>query len=124
MSDELLYYPKGRLALGNGDLMDVEHVKVSVKNGAKLKHTLRRSPSGVAMGVKEASLTFDGTISEKGYERDYIGAVLNGTIKQLRIKVPGETLVFVGVPTDRDQDSPLDDATKFTVNWIGKASVT
>lgn len=123
MADPLPYYPKGRIALGNGDLMDVENVKITVKNGAKLKHTLRRSPSGVVLGVKEVELSFEGTVSEAGYERDYIGAVLAGTVKQLRIKVPGETLTFTGVPTERGQELPLDDAIKFNVSWVGKVSV-
>lgn len=121
MAETLLYYPKGRLALGNGDLLDVENVKVTVKNGAKLKHTLRRSPSGVTAGVEEAELTFEGTVSEEGYERDYLGMVKNKTIKQLRFKVPGETLTFTGVATERTQEAPLEDAIKFSISMIGRA---
>jgi hypothetical protein len=123
MSDSLPYYPKGRIALGNGDLYDVENVKITVKNGAKLKHTLRRSPSGVTKGTTEAEISFEGTVPESGYERDYIGKVLAGTVTQIRIKVPGETITFTGVPTERGMDLPLDDAVKFNVNWIGKVSV-
>jgi hypothetical protein len=124
MADLLPYYPKGRIALGNGDLYDVENVKITIKNGAKLKHTLRRSPSGVVKGVLESELNFEGIVSEAGYERDYIGKILNGTVTQLRIKVPGETITFTGVPTERSQELPLDDAIKFTVNWIGAVSVS
>jgi hypothetical protein len=120
MADPLPYYPKGRLAMGNGELMDIENVKVTTKNGAKLKHTLKKSPSGVTKGVLETELSFEGIVSENGYERDYIGRVINGTVTQLRVKVPGETLVFTGVPTERSMELPLDDAIKFTVSWVGK----
>lgn len=124
MSDEMLYYPKGRIAMGAGDLMDVESIKTNIKNNAKLKHTIRRSPSGVVMGTKEGSCSFDAILSEKGYERDYVSAILNGTIKQIRIKVPGETVTMSGVFTERDNDIPLDDAIKYSIQFIGKVTVT
>lgn len=120
MSDDFSYYPKARLALGNGDLMDVTNVKHSIKNGGKIQATLRRNPSGVTTGVKESTLSFDGIVSEQGYERDYLTMVKNGVIKQLRLKVPGETLVFTGIPTERSTENALEDAIKFSVEWIGK----
>jgi len=124
MSDILPYYPKGRLALGNGDLLDVVSVKTNIKNGGKLKHTIRQSPSGYVLGVRECDLNFEAIVSEKGYERDYIGMVLSGLVKQLRIKVPGSTLIFTGIATSKSIELPLDDAVKYTVDWIGKVRQT
>ena len=124
MSDEMLYYPRARIAAGNGDLMDIEDFSVEVKNNGKLKHTQRRSPSGVVKGNTEANVSFNAILSEKGWERDYVTAILNGTIKQIRVKVPGETIVISGIYTDRKVDAPLDDAIKYAVQFIGKPTVT
>lgn len=123
MSD-MLYYPKGRIAIGSGDLLQVIDFSVEIKNSAKLIHTLRTSPSGVTLGPKEATVSFNGVLDENGPERDYISAVLNGTIKQVRGKFPGITCTLSGVFTDKKIDTTIEDAIKFSCNFVGKVTVT
>lgn len=122
MSDKI--YPKGRLALGNGDLLDVTNVRHRVSNNGKLVHTIARSPSGVFKGNIDTELSFDAVVSEDGFERDYLKAVMNGEIKQLRIKVPGETITVKGMPTERSVEFGMDDAIKYSVNFIGKTTAS
>jgi hypothetical protein len=120
MSDELLNYPRGTVATGNGDLTQVTNLKGKYSNGAKLKHSLRKSPSGYTLGVKECSGSFDLEIPESGEERDYWSLVKDGTVKRLRIKIPGTTKAINIVVSDLDFELPSDDAIKETVSFIGE----
>lgn len=112
-------YPRGAIAMGNGDLFDVTDVKVDTTNGAKQIHTLRKKGSGISMGVEETKVSFNAVVSEDGPERDYLRIVKNGTIKQLRIKIPGETLTVEGTADSRSLELPLDGAIKYSINFIG-----
>lgn len=120
MSDTFNKYPRGSIAMGNGDLMQVINAKVSVKNGAKLKHTLRKKGAGATLGNEETTVTFDFEIPETGPEKDYIDLVQQGTVKQIRLKVPGKTYTVNGVFSSCDTELPLDDAIKGSVEFIGK----
>lgn len=122
MSDDFKVYPKARVAFGVGDLVQAINVKTNLKNNAKLQHTLKRSPSGVTMGPKEGELSFDAICDEDGFERDYLKAVDKGTIVQLRVKFPGETMTFTGVFTERPSEGSVDDAVKYSCHLIGKAT--
>jgi hypothetical protein len=120
MSDDLLLFPRGVVAMGNGDLTQVVNLKGKYSNNAKLKHTLRKSPAGYTLGVKECSGSFDLEIPETGEERDYWSLVKAGTVKQLRIKLPGTTKAINIVVSDLDFELPSDDAIKETVGFIGE----
>lgn len=123
MADTL--YPRGQVALGSGDLLDVTSVKITDTNSGKLVHTIRRSPAGVTMGVREASVSFDMVVSEEGAERHYAESIRAGTIRQLRIKLPKETITVEGMFVSRDIELPLDDAIKVSLTFIGRlTSVT
>lgn len=124
MADDLKVYPRGQLALGNGDLAQVHNVKHTVKNNGKLVHTIRQSPSGVTQGVKDTELTFDAVCDEDGFERDYFKMIMDGTIKQFRVKVPGETISVSGMATERSTELPVDDAIKYSIHVIGKTEVS
>jgi hypothetical protein len=122
MATEQLIYPRGRIALGNGDLLDVTNVKVDVTNNAKQVHTIRRKGAGTTMGTEETTVTYDIAISEDGQEREYLEFVKKGTIKQLRIKVPGLTMTVDGQYKDLSFELPLDDAIKQSMTFIGHMS--
>lgn len=112
-------YPRGYIAMDSGDLIDVTDVKVVTTNNAKEKHTLRQPGAGFTIGVEETNVSFSFIVSEDGYEREYIQAVQRGLIKQLRVKIPGKTLVINGVFKDHDLELPLDDALKVSMAFIG-----
>jgi hypothetical protein len=117
MGDKI--YPRGQIALGNGDLIDVISVKVSQTNNAKQVHTIRQKGAGITLGTEETTVSYEAVVSEDGQERDYFALVKKGTIVQLRIKVPGETITVQGAYQSRDFDLPLDDAIKLSLNFIG-----
>ena len=114
-------YPRGRIALGNGDLIDVTNVTVSTTNNAKQVHTLRQKGSGITMGVEETTVSYDSVVSETGQERDYFQLVKGGKIVQLRIKVPGETITVEGTYKTRGFELPLDDSIKLSMEFVGHA---
>ena len=85
MATDQLTYPRGRIALDTGDLLDVTNVKLDATNNSKQVHTLRRKGAGVTLGTEETTITFGVAVSEEGLERDYLTMVKRGTIKQLRL---------------------------------------
>jgi hypothetical protein len=112
-------YPRAAIAMDNGDLVQVTNFTVSGNNNAKMKATLRRRSAGVVYGNFDGSLKFSMEFGETGPERDYIGMVLKGTVKQVRVKLPGGlTLVCDGKYQSFDIDQPLDDATKIDLTFI------
>lgn len=114
------FYPRGRIALGTGDLMDVTNIKVTTTNNNKFIHTIQQANAGIYKGNEETTVTYDAVVSDRGAERDYFHMVKQGTIKQLRIKVPGETMTVVGMYKTRSFEIPLDDAIKMSLEFIGK----
>lgn len=120
MAAEQKIYPRGQLAMENGDLADAVNVKLDYTNNAKQVHTIRQKGAGVTMGVEEATLTFDLVVSEDGQERDWIKKAKAGSIEQCRMKVPGATLVVNGVVKQVGIELPLDDAIKQNIVFIGK----
>lgn len=117
----MLLYPQAYLAMENGDLAQVTDFRVSLTNGAKVQHTLRRKGAGISFGNEEASVTFNFVIDEEGMERGYVRMLQKKQIKQLRAKLPGgDTLTINGAVGQLDLDGPLDDATKGAVTFVGK----
>lgn len=117
---EVPVYPRGQISFGAGDLIQVTNVTWTYTNNAKLKHTLKKTPSGKVMGTKELSGSFTAIIDEDGFERDYISRVDSGEEVSMRLKLPQVTKSIVGFLTGIDGDMPLDDAVEVTVNWSGK----
>jgi hypothetical protein len=119
---ELRRYPRGQLSFGPGDLTQAETVRVTSTNNGKLKHTLKRSPSGRVLGTRELTFTFDVIVDEDGPEREYFDRVRNGSEVSMRLKIPTITRNIIGMLTSIDVEVPLDDAVKLTVSGIGKWS--
>ena len=119
---EMLRFPQASIAMGNGDLVEVTDFNVDFSNGAKVVHLLRRSGAGVVIGVRECTVTFNAPIDEDGPKRNYWKDCEEGTIRQIRAKVPGGTTVLVvnGVYSKVTLDGPLDDATKVSCTFIGR----
>jgi len=115
-------YPRGRIALGNGDLIDVTNVKVMHTNNSKQVHTMNRPGSGIVMGNEETNITYDAVVSEEGQERDYFALVKTGKIVQLRVKVPGETITVKGTYKSRSFELPLDAEIKLSLEFNGHMS--
>lgn len=113
-------YPRGRIALGSGDLFDVTDVSVTHTNNGKIVHTLRQKGAGTSLGVEETTIDYNAAISEDGSERDYFTDVKRGTIRQLRVKVPGETMTVNGIYTTRAFTLPLDTEITLALSFIGK----
>jgi hypothetical protein len=113
------FYPKGYMAMGNGDLMDVTNIKIDHVNGAKQVHTIRKKGAGITLGVEETTVSFDAVVSSDGAERDYMKMVKTGEIKQIRIKVPGETITVNGAASALSRELPLDSEIKYSITFIG-----
>lgn len=113
-------FPRGWIAMGNGDLIQVTNVKIDHTNNAKQVHTIRRKGAGITLGVEETSVSFDAVVDEGGSERDYLKMLKQGQIKQLRVKVPGETLTITGTVSALSKELPLDSEIKYSITFIGR----
>lgn len=116
------FFPRGRLALGTGDLTKITNVKLDTNNNAKQIHTIRIKGAGITLGVEESALSFDLVVGEEGEERDWYELVKKGTIKQLRVKIPGRTITIEGAVKTVGLELPLDDAIKQTIAAVGHMS--
>ena len=112
-------YPRGFIAMGNGDLIQVTNVKIDHVNNAKQVHTIRQKGAGIVLGVEETTVSFDAVVSEDGPERDYLSILKGGEIKQIRIKIPGETISVNGTVSSLSKELPLDAEIKFSITFIG-----
>lgn len=112
-------FPRGRIALGNGDLIDVTNVKLMHTNNSKQVHTMNKSGTGVVKGNEETTISYDCVVSETGQERDYFTLVKSGKIVQVRLKLPLETITVEGAYKTRSFDLPTDDSIKLSLEFIG-----
>ena len=112
-------YPRGFIAMENGDLIQVTNIKVDHVNNAKQVHTIRKKGAGIVFGVEETTVSFDSVVDEEGPERDYLGMLKNGELKQIRLKVPGDTISVNGAVSALSKELPLDDTIKFSITFIG-----
>jgi hypothetical protein len=122
MSEELLKFPKARLSLGAGDLIDVFDVVLAIEDGIKLISTLRGNPAGYTGGVIAATLTWKSYISELGFERDYMQKWRKKEAVQTRLKVPGVTFTTVGPLTKPQITGNVENAVEFQVSQVGNTT--
>lgn len=115
----MAFYPKARVAMDGGDLVDVTNLSHEISNGAKQVHTLRQKGAGITAGHEETKVTFDAVISEMGEEFDGLKMVKRVTAKQLRIKVPGQTITVNGSFESRKIDNASDSEIKASYSFIG-----
>jgi hypothetical protein len=120
MSDDFKEFPKGGIAMGSGDLMQVLNFKLHIKTSAKLKFTLRSKKAvGFVLGKEDVGASFEFEIPAEGQEADYVDLVRTGKVKTIRFKVPGKTYTVTGTFVSVELDAPLDDAVKGSVELIG-----
>lgn len=120
MAGELVTYPRGALAMGNGELLRVNNINFQITNNAKLVHTLRQDGDGVFFGVVESNGSFDFVVPAEGPERDYIEMCEKKETKQFRFKFPGENITVNGAVASVSITSSTDNEVSGTVNFIGK----
>ncbi len=113
-------YPKGRLAQGSGDLIDVSDVSVNYVDGEKHVHTMRRNAAGSTTGGRAVNISFTTKLSEAGFERDWMGIYRRREVKQYRLKVPGQTFVLEGRLTQPSITSNVDGEITFVVGVVAK----
>lgn len=114
-----LKFPQAYIAEGPGDLMQVTNWSLDYSNAGKVIHTQRRPGAGVVKGKAVGQITFNFVIDEGGMERDYIARVRDGTLHELRHKVPGGlTLNSQGMYTNMKLDAPLEDATSGSCTFV------
>lgn len=114
-------YPKGKVAMGGGDLMDAADITISCEDGEKVLATLRMNPAGSTHGIRSASATFKSLISEDGFERDYMTKYKKRTPVQVRLKVPGMVFTVTGRLSKPQIVANVDNAVEFTVTVVGRA---
>lgn len=119
MSEQMINFPKARAAFGAGDLQDVYDVNLAATDGRKLVSTLRRNPAGWTDGSRSTNLTLKSAISADGFERSYLKTWQKGDVVQIRIKVPGQTLVVEGVLTNPIVTANVDNFIDFTISILG-----
>lgn len=122
MSDDYKLFPKGRLAMGGGDLQDITEIQQKESNGAKNIGTMRNPTAGAAEGEHTNEMTWKGVVSQDGFERDFRAAKRKMKVVQMRFKLPGETITQTGVITSLEVTSNKDGAIEYSCTHIGTLS--
>ena len=117
---ELLNFPRGQIAIGNGDLQQAASASFTTTNNGKLVHTLRRSPAGVVLGTREGSGSIEMVVDENGLELEVFDRINNGSILNFRFKIPQSTKVIEGILTNADVSLPVDDVVGVTLAFVGR----
>lgn len=116
-------FAKAYLAQGNGDLVRVTDFSITYINGGKQVHTLREDGAGVTTAPRECTISFNFVMGATyGMERDYVKAIQDGEIKQLRAKTPGapsRVFAVTGIYTQCTINGPLDSAVNGSCTFIG-----
>lgn len=123
-AEDFLDYPKGRFALGAGDLIDVYDVQIQYEDGEKPVSTLRQNPGGSTHGARSVRVTFKTALSEESFERDYMGKYRKREVVQGRLKVPGLTFNVTGRFTQPNVASNVDNFIDFGIGIIGRGTET
>lgn len=122
--DDFADYPKGRVSLGPGDLIDMFGWSFDGEDGEKIVATIRQNPAGSTFGTRSGKLAIESAVSHAGFERDWLGKWLSREVVELRLKLPGITIVVTGRLTQPRATGNVDDFIKFTITCIGKPSFT
>lgn len=118
--DDFADYPKGSVAIGPGDLIDVYSWTFDGEDGEKIVATLRQNPAGSTFGTRSGTLGFESAISHAGFERDFMGKWLKREVIEVRLKLPGITITVTGRFTKPNITGSVDDFVKFKISVIGK----
>lgn len=120
MSADFADYPKGRVALGAGDLIDCYDINITGEDGEKIVATLRQNPAGSTHGTKSGTVAFKSAISQFGFERDWMGKWRKREVVELRFKVPGLVFTVKGRLTKPSIMSNVDNFIDFSISIIGR----
>jgi len=123
-NEEFADYPKGRISMGAGDLVDVFDIGHKYEVGEELVHTIRKNPAGSTGGKRKSEITFKAAIPAEGFERDYHGKAVKREKFQLRLKLPGKTITQVGRLSIVESHTSVDGFIEFTATHIGKMSLS
>jgi hypothetical protein len=118
--NEQKFYPKAKISMGAGDLLDVTDVNVKGSRGRKLVATMRKPVGGYTDGEPADEITFKSAVSEDGLERDYWSKWKKGDFVQLRVKAADETIVMNGVFDDISLSSNVGGHMEFEIKCMGK----
>jgi hypothetical protein len=93
------FYPNGAIAVDGGELQDAHDISFEITNGVKGIYTFRNSgkASGFTGGHKSGKCSFKTFVARSGMERDYPKDVDKKTVKRVKFKLPGKTVVMEGV---------------------------
>lgn len=122
MSEEMVKFPKGRVAFGSGDLQDVYDGNLAIEDGRKLVSTLRKNPAGWTEGERSSNLTFKSAIGADGFERDWLKKWQKGENVQIRLKLPGKTVTIEGVLTKPVVTTNVANFIDFQISVLGAVS--
>jgi hypothetical protein len=124
MSKEYADYPKGKFSIQGGELQDVFDVNCTFEDGETTVHTFKNKGEacGSTSGKRKAAITFKSSISEAGFERDYLGNWRKRRVINGRMKVPGKTISVTGRLTKPALLSNLDGFIEFSVTLEGKST--
>lgn len=118
--EELKAHPHGQISVNGSQQMQSTMAKFSYTNNATHKHTMARSPNGIALGHREASGSLEIDVAEDGLEQDWYRFVKTGQLCQFQHDIPTLNIEVHGVIKDIEAELPSDNGVKLTVNWIGK----
>jgi len=113
-------FPKGHVALGAGDLIDVFDWGFEGGDGEKIVATIRANPAGSTFGTRSGKLNISAAISHAGFERDWFGKWTKREVVEIRLKLPGLTITVTGRLTQPRVTGNVDDFVKFMVAVIGR----
>lgn len=118
--DDFKEFPKARLAVGPGDLIDVYDVSCTWEDGEKIVASLRANPSGSVGGTRSCTMTFKSQISSEGFERDFLGPYDKRKVIRLRLKLPAKVITLVGRYTKPAITNNVDSFIDFSISCLGR----
>lgn len=120
MSEEFLNYPKARISIGGGDLVDCYDISIAFEDGETAVSTFRQNPGGSTGGKRVCKLTFKSAQSEAGPERPYWKDYSKRKVQVARVKVPGVTHVITGRFTNPSLANTVDSFIDNTWTIVGR----
>jgi hypothetical protein len=119
-ADDFLDYPKGTVAIGSGDLLDLFDWGFEGDDGEKIVATLRQNPAGSTFGTRSGKLNLSSAVSHLGFERDWLGTWQKRTVIEARLKLPGIVVSVTGRITQPRITGNIDDYIKFVAGVLGR----
>jgi hypothetical protein len=114
------FYPNGAMAVDGGELQDAHDIAFTIKSGAKGVYTFRNSGkvSGYTGGHKSATSSFKVWVSRAGLERDYLKDIDKLTVKRVKFKLPGKTVVLEGPYENAAVTGSSENAWEVTISMV------